>query len=240
MSNRSYENQAFRSALGPGPKCPPVEELAGLLSANPPAALAQHVASCAHCKTEVHLLRMFESGDVHAAEAPAVRQVAERLRERSAEIFPQRQPWWSGLFAAPWLRPAAMVFAALLLVAGITLQFRHSGPPALHSPGDDVMRSHQVTLLAPLGDVAKVPSDVQWQPVPGAVKYEIRLLEVDRTELWKAETADSRIDLPAAVQARIVPAKSLILQVRALDAAAHTVAESDMVRFRLLQNVYPR
>jgi hypothetical protein len=102
------------------------------------------------------------------------------------------------------------------------------------------MRSHQVTVIAPMGDVLKVPAQVQWQAVSGAAKYEVRLLEVDRTELWKAETAYSHIDLPPSVQSRIVPAKSLVLQVRAFDSAGQSVGESDMVRFRLLQNVYPR
>ena len=65
------------------------------------------------------------------------------------------------------------------------------------------------------------------------MRYEARLLEVDGAEL--AETAENRIELPAAVRARVVPAKTLLCQVLAFDASGHRVGQSETVRFRLVQ-----
>jgi hypothetical protein len=90
-------------------------------------------------------------------------------------------------------------------------------------------------VIAPSGNLRRAPSEIRWQAAPNAVRYEARLLEVDGAELWKAETAENRIEFPAAVRARVVPAKTLLCQVSAFDASGHRVAQSEAVRFRLLQ-----
>ena len=63
-------------------------------------------------------------------------------------------------------------------------------------------------------------------------------MEVDRGELWSAETTATQIDLPPVAENLIVPAKTLLIQVTALDAAGSRIAESESVRFRLLQKLY--
>ena len=52
------------------------------------------------------------------------------------------------------------------------------------------------------------------------------------------EAATPRIDLPASVEDLIVPAKTLLVQIAAFDATGNKVAESEIIRFRLSQNVY--
>jgi hypothetical protein len=123
----------------------------------------------------------------------------------------------------------------------LTLQFRHASQPALQpgrESGPEVLRSNTIQTVAPEGDVEQAPTQLQWQVVPAAAAYEVRVLEVDHNELWKARTSASRIALPPSVQARVVPAKTLLWQVAALDAAGNKVAESGPVRFRLLQNLH--
>jgi hypothetical protein len=252
--DRQPEQELFRAALGPGKSCPPVEELARLIDepsgAGLPPTLADHVQSCSYCRNELHLLQTFLSAETPEEDIEAVRFVTEQLRTRSAEIFARpvvapAQPtsWWSTLFALPWLRPSAFTMAAVLIVVAIGFQLRFAGPPALRplgGSGAEVLRSHTLDLLTPKGDLQQAPREIQWQPSPGAVKYEVRLLEVDRTEMWKTETAQTRVELPSPVQARIVPAKTILCEVAAFDAAGRKVAESELVRFRLLQKVYSR
>jgi len=59
-----------------------------------------------------------------------------------------------------------------------------------------------------------------------------------RAELWSAEALSPRIALPPRVGTLIVPSKTLLIQVAAFDASSQKIAESETVRFRLLQNVY--
>lgn len=238
----------LRSALGPGNDCPPIEQLQSLLdsSADAPPALAHHVEFCAYCRAELSLLRRFQSEDLDESEKQPVRLVTERLAARAGQIIPgrptpaAREPWWKSLWSTPWPSAAALAMAGVLIVLAVSLQWRHS-QPALHSPAgsdQEVLRSNLLSILSPAGDLRQVPQEVRWQVASGAVKYEVRLLEVDGSELWRAATAENHIILPSSVRLRIVPAKTLLCQVTALNASGHVVAESSMVRFRLLQNVY--
>jgi hypothetical protein len=244
----SAENRLFKTALKPGAGCPPVTQLEQFLteSPTPSAALAAHVKSCAFCRTEVQLLREFYSGSERETGTAAVQAIASRLRARSNEIFkretasiemgarPRRSFWRTS-----WFGPAAVAAAAIVVVLTVGLQMRTSAP-ALHPPGagPEVLRSNAIFVTAPSGDVAQAPLEIRWQPAPGAAKYKVRLLEVDGQELWSMETSESTVQIPGAIRARIVPAKTLLCQVSAFDEAGRQVALSDTVRFRVLQKAY--
>lgn len=244
----SAEKRLFKTALEPGEGCPPVAQLEQLFieGSAPSAALAAHVESCAFCQTEVQLLREFDAGASRETETVAVQAIASRLRMRSNEIFRPRpepvdvkEPWWRWFWKAPWFSPAALAAAAIVVVVAVGLQTRNS-QPVLHSPGTDgeVFRSNAIVVTAPSGDVAQAPAEIRWEPASGAVRYKVRLLEVDGHELWRAETVGSAVQLPAAIGARIVPAKTLLWQVSAFDKTGHQVAISHTVRFRVLQKPY--
>ena len=238
----------LRSALGPGSDCPPIEQLESLLdsAADVPPALAHHAESCAYCRAELNLLRRFQSEDLDESEKEPVRLVTERLAARAEQIIPARptvaarEPWWRTFWTSPWPSAAAIAMAGVLIVLAVGLQWRHS-QPILHPPtgsNQEVLRSNLLSILSPVGDLRRAPQEVRWQAARGAAKYEVRLLEVDGSELWRAATAEDHIMLPSSVRLRIVPAKTLLCQVTAVDASGHVVAESSTVRFRLLQNVY--
>ena len=242
------DRQQLRSALGLGADCPPVEQLELLLDTarNAPPALASHVESCTYCRAELSLLRRFQSDDLEESEKEPVRLVTERLAARAGEIIPgrptwaAREPWWKALWSTPWPSAAALAMAGVLIALAVGLQWRHS-QPGLHPPASsdqEVLRSNRISILSPAGDLRQVPQEVRWQAAPGAAKYDVRLLEVDGTEIWRADTSADRITLPPSVRVRIVPAKTLVWRVTASDASGHVVAESNTVRFRLLQNVY--
>ena len=104
-------------------------------------------------------------------------------------------------------------------------------PDAASAPG--VLRSRAVTLVAPVDDVERAPTELRWEPVPGAASYAVTMTEVDRTEVWRAEVKGPQAPLPAAVRARIVPGKPFQWQVEARDASGAVVAGSGMQRFRV-------
>jgi hypothetical protein len=244
-NNEPSEKEILQSALGPGEDCLPVEQLERFIieGSTPAPPLAEHITSCAYCQTQIELLREFHAGTPRETETEAVRLITSRLRARSNEIFQAerapveaREPWWRAFWRAPWLSPAALALAGILVVVALSVQMRNA-PPGLRPPHPDreVLRSNAISVIAPSGDIQQAPSEIRWQAAPNAVRYEVRLLEVDGAELWKAETVENRIELPAAVRARVVPAKTLLCQVSAFDASGHRVAQSEAVHFRLLQ-----
>lgn len=238
----------LRGALGPSAECPPLEKLIHAETEHASSAsaeLAGHLESCAYCQAELHLWKTFETAtDTQASED--VRKVTVRLDERMLgtlkrpDLLKAQLRLWSQVFTIRWLAPASLAMACLLLVVGAVVKYKQAGsPPALDGTnqfGQEVLRSTSLTAVTPSGDVRERPNEIRWESMPGAAKYDVRLLEVDRTEIWKAETSGDRVELPSTVRSRIVPAKTLFYEVTAFDSSGSKVGETGLVRFRLLQN----
>lgn len=232
------EREILRQALTPGGDCPSVQRLEKCLEAAPPPDLSRHLESCAHCRAELELLRTFYAPP-RPEEAEAVRQVAGRLQTPREHMGTPLRPHRS-LLQFRWLSGAVMAAAALLLVTALGLQLRHRSAPRLaatNSPEDNVFRSGRLAVVAPAGDLSSAPEQIQWQSVAGAAQYRVRLLEVDHAPLWTDSTSQVQLAIPAAVRAEIVPSKPLFVEVTAFDSAGHKLAESELVRFRVLRKV---
>lgn len=247
MSNRkTSEQEIFRAALGPEKQCLSIEELEQYASepALASADRAGHVKSCAYCQTELELLQTFQAGETGAA-SKEVQRITERLRQRPIASVGERvqpsSPWWRTLLASPRLVQASLAMAAILVVAGVVLQFRtnHNRPlPNETNPtGQEIFRSGGFAVLTPVGDLQEPPGEVRWEKVPKAAHYRVRVLEVDQNEVWKAETTDDHMELPSSIRVRILPAKTLFCEVSAFDSSGNKISQTGLVRFRLVQNV---
>jgi hypothetical protein len=205
--------------------------------------LAKHLQTCTYCQTELHLLKKFLAEDA-VAQAPAAANAAEQLRKRSKQIFrqafpaPEPAPWWKSAFTVKRMAQAALAMAAVLLVAA-AIVFLRSAPfqpqlEAKNQTGQEVLRSGSFALLSPAGDLQERPKEMAWEKVPQASSYQIRVLAVDGSEIWNATTAETRIELPAAVREQIVPAKTLLVEVTAFDSSGALVGTTGQARFRVL------
>lgn len=245
MSNkRTLESDLLRNVLGPTEECPPLEKLELTLVHGAPglsSEVAQHLKTCGYCQTELHLLRDFQEGGPDK-DSDEVRKVVRLLQGRSKETFQRlssaeaREPWWR--FRIQWLVPAALGMAAILVMVGGLTQYRHAATrPALNGSfptENEVLRTGSFTIVKPAGDLVARPEEVRWEMVQGATKYEVRLLEVDGTEIWKAETTADHSELPRTVQDKVIPAKTLFCDVVALDSSGRKIGDTGLVRFRLL------
>jgi len=236
------EREILRSALTRGKDCVPIEQLEMCLEGDAaPQELLRHVESCAHCSTELELLRSFDRAP-GPEEAEAVREIVGRLR-LPRPMASASDPWWRGLLRMRLLSPAAVAMAGILIAIAVGVEWRQSGAPQLHAPKqaeEEILRSGSIQLTAPAGDIQTVPTRIEWQPTANAAQYRVSLLEVDHSEIWSASTHDSQIDIPEPARAAIVPAKTLLIHVVALDGSGRQLAESAFVRLRLLQEVYKR
>jgi hypothetical protein len=246
MPNRRPDDELLAAALTSGNDCPPLEALEGLLKEGAPAPLKRHVDGCSHCQTELQMLRAFTSSEVAEHEKTAVSSIAARLKSSSSEITRPRAPvdqrpsWWQLILTMRWLTPTAAMLALVLLVASVAIELRQGRQPVLNTRigSTEVLRSSSIVILSPVGDLQAKPGEIRWEAAPNATRYQVRILEVDRTELWSGETTGTRIGVTSKVATFIVPFKTLLIQVGAFDATGRKIAESEPVRFRFLQKVY--
>ena len=249
------ERELLKAALAPSDGCVTIEELSGLSDASLPgpvrARISGHVTACQRCQAELTLLKKFESATARPDEESAATWITARLESRfeqitgaaraSSQAGKERKPWWRRLFGFRLLgsRPAtaaAFALALAMLLIVLNLPIRNTREPVL--PPDvgftpPVFRSDALAVVGPTGDLEAAPTELQWQPAPGAATYSVQLMEVDRVELWKGESSQSSLSLPPAVRARIVPGKALLWKVEARDASGRTIAASEIQRFRV-------
>lgn len=227
-------------ASRPGADCLNTDQLATLLEAPTPstAALRTHLDSCPHCQTELALLQDFLAAEPSPAEAADLAAVTSALRKNphwrpAASGSSAQAPsasWWQLL----WQRPAALA-AGLAAVAavGLWLQQSNSELAPLREPNESLVRSVQLDGIRPVGDLAAPPPQLEWNAVSGAVQYRVQLFEVDQNKLWEALTPRNAVALPASARSLMLPRKTLLWSVVAINAEGRTIAASSPQEFRV-------
>jgi hypothetical protein len=221
-----------RYPFEPTPECLTIEQLA---SAATDGAAARHLESCAYCRNELALLESFTSAEPSMIEAPAVEWIATEVRRRVVEQTREKSVWerltgWIPAGAPRWVPAGA--FAAIVLLIGSGVYLMRQGHPEI---GETVWRSASVAVIRPAGDLTAAPSEFAWQAVAGARRYRVRLLEVDRTEVWSAETEATQLAVPPGIASQLQPGRSFLWQVVA-EGPAGPIAESNLQTFHISIN----
>jgi hypothetical protein len=235
--------EILKAALAPGAECLPVEELGRYVDGTLPpaehAAAAAHIRSCINCRAELTLLQAITSNPIRPDEGDVVRNGVGQLERhavvaRNVRTIESTGRWW--LPSTP--RLAALVAIVLLtLVAGRLYEADTAAPllPSAVRTDDEVARSQTVAVRTPLGDLRDAPQRLEWRAVNRAVRYQARLFEVDRREVWSVSTAGTAIELPPAVRALSVPLKTLLWEVTAYDTSGTAIASSGAQAFRVVR-----
>ena len=231
----------IRQALRRGSDCPEVEILLSALenTADPShSAMSKHAELCAACGAEWSLYQRFESPALQENEQDAVRHIMARLKApASADSRTGAKSWWRQLTTPAWLGGAAVAMAALVLAVGIGSEWRAgreavSGGAATGAESGTV-RAQSVRVLTTLGDVSKAPDSISWAPVSGAATYKVEVREVDRTLSFYKITTTPSLAMPGEAVKLLVPGKTLLVDVFALDARGQVIAESGQLHIRI-------
>lgn len=153
--------------------CPESEAILALVRREGPEetrlATLDHVMSCADCRSEFDLVRSIELAGA----------------ETGAAARPGRR----------WIAPLALAASVLLAV----VVGRYALPAA---PETDVVRSGEkdrLTLLAPPPEaITGSPILFAWQPIAGAARYRLEVMNARGEVVLEAETADTAIVLRSA------------------------------------------
>ncbi len=230
------KGKAWGAMFGPTADCMELEELTrsldGRLGEDRKRLAKTHVAECAHCRTELALFSEFDGPTLQAGEQADVAAIVAELRQNEP-VVPAPVSWWQQLWTPRILAPVALGFASLLVVVVVSFQPKSSPSQPFVPNANEVVRSQSIEVIGPVGDIAQSPSVLAWRAVPGAASYRVRVAEVDRTELWSGTVGSSEAALPVHVRSRIVPLKTLVWEVTAVDVSGATIARSGLEPFRL-------
>ena len=74
-------------------------------------------------------------------------------------------------------------------------------------------------------EVQAFPEAVRWDAVPGAVRYMATLTEVDRTVIFDTKLTTPELLVPEQTRRLLVPGKTILVEIQALDAAGNVLAQ---------------
>ena len=232
MTNRQAggARSELEGRLQPTRHCISIEQFGTSLN----EADRDHLAMCTRCQAEFALWHGFTDTQPHTDEEDAaVRWITADLRRRRAE---QAVGGWVSQARRDPRRHTLIlsVAASFLLVAAVGYIVWDPEPGVVGVPvTEPTYRTARVQVVTPSGELTAAPTELQWMALDGAVRYDVRVFEVDGAPLWRSSTPDARIALPAAVVNQFVPGKTIAWDVTALNRAGEPVALSGRHQFRV-------
>lgn len=238
MADNTKTTKMWQEAASATAECLPLEVLEQMTeNASADAKSAAHLAECAHCQTELAMLKNFEQATPSADEGAAVAWIAAQLeRRQSAPVAQQklaRVPFWRTMFRVPYLAGAAAL--AAVLIFGISLYHGNSDGPGKINPhlGSGQFRSGAIHLVSPIADQNDAPTEFRWDAVRGASSYSVELKDVAGITLASAKSTQNFLPVSSDMKAVMVSGKPLKWQVTAKDANGKEIANSSTEQFKV-------
>lgn len=246
MADNKNNLKMWQAAASATEECLPLEVLERMTeSSSADAKAAAHLSECAHCQTELSMLKNFEASVPSAEEGAAVAWIAAQLeRQQNAPLVEKkmgqqkaaRPSFWRNMFRMPYLAGAGALAAVLILAVSL-FNGGNSNSPSLHNPnGPEIYRSDVVKLIAPIGEMAQTPAEFRWEAVKGAASYSIELTDVLGSVLASEKSTQTVLPLTQAMKAQMSPGKPLKWKVTALDATGKEIAHSNAENFKVKQS----
>ena len=238
MADNTKTAKMWQEAAAATKDCLPLETLERMAdNTSRDAKAAAHLAGCAHCQTELAMLKNFEQSTPSADEGAAVAWIAAQLeRRQNAPVAQQKAatvPFWRTMFRVPYLAGAAALAAVLIL--GVSLYNRDSDGPGKLNPGigSGQFRSGSIHLVSPIADQSSAPAEFRWDAVQGASSYSVELKDVAGITLASAKSAQNVLQVTPEMKASMISGKPLKWKVTALDAAGKEIANSGLEQFKV-------
>jgi hypothetical protein len=238
MADNTKTAKIWQEAAAATKECLPLEALERMMdNTSRDAKAAAHLAGCAHCQTELAMLKNFEESTPSADEGAAVAWIAAQLeRRQNAPVAQQKVasvPFWRTMFRVPYMAGAAAL--AAVLIFGFSLYHGNSDGPGRINPGlgNGQFRSGAVHLVSPIADQTSAPTEFRWDAVQGASSYTVELKDVAGITLATAKSSQNVLQVTPEMNASMVSGKPLKWKVTALNAAGTEIANSSTEQFKI-------
>jgi hypothetical protein len=238
MADNTQTAKIWQEAAAATKDCLSLETLERMLDNKAgDAKAAAHLSGCAHCQTELAMLKNFEQSTPSADEGAAVAWIAAQLeRQQNAPAAKQKVaavPFWRTMFRVPYMAGAAAL--AAVLIFGFSLYHGNSDGPGRINPGlgSGTFRSGSIHLVSPIADQTSAPTEFRWEAVQGASSYTVELQDVAGITLASANSAQNVLPVAPEMRAKMLPGKPLKWKVTAKDAAGTEIASSSSEQFKI-------
>jgi hypothetical protein len=238
MADNTKTAKIWQEAAAATKECLPLETLEQMMdNTSRDAKAAAHLAGCAHCQTELAMLKNFEQSTPSADEGAAVAWIAAQLeRQQNAPVAQQkiaRVPFWRMMFRVPYMAGAAAL--AAVLIFGISLYHGNSDGPGKINPGlgNGQFRSGAIHLVSPIAEQNSAPAEFRWDAMQGASSYRVELKDVAGITLASATSTQNVLPVTPEMKAAMVSGKPLKWKVTALDANGKEIANSSTQDFKI-------
>lgn len=237
MADNTNTAKIWQEAAAATKECLPLEVLERMAdNTSRDAKAAAHLAGCAHCQTELAMLKNFEQSTPSADEGAAVAWIAAQLeRQQNVPVAQQkaaRVPFWRMMFRVPYLAGAAAL--AAVLIVGISLYHGNSDGPGRINPsvGGGQFRG-AIHLVSPIADQSSAPAEFRWDAVQGASSYQVELKDVAGITLATAKSSQNVLQVTPEMKASMISGKPLKWKVTAMDANGKEIANSSTEQFKI-------
>jgi hypothetical protein len=240
MAANNNNSKIWQDAVSATNDCPGIEVLEQVMEGTVQDPKTQnHVSTCPHCQSELGLLRRFEYAEASPDEGAAVAWIAAQLQRNQSTTAtkPARQaiPFWRSFFRVPYMAAAAAVIVAATLGISLYVSEDFKKPLIDHNIGiGGPLRSGQIRLTDPVGNLTKAPEKLDWEAVKGATSYSVAItaLDIDHTLVWQGQSSQNSLTVGPELKSKIRPGKPLTWKVTALDSTGKELATGEG-RFRL-------
>jgi hypothetical protein len=170
--------------MGPGPECLDEMGVARMAEGSGAPGDIAHTAACGYCRGQV----------AAAARAIGSAPVAAEIARLEWPAWGRRSRRLAGIGGL-----AAAAVVAVLFVA------RQPSDPAAdpgghRDPVAGVPAVQAPVLLSPVEATVHRPVVLDWRRSDGATQYQVAVFDAEGTVMWKDETADSTVTIPAHVR----------------------------------------
>jgi hypothetical protein len=238
MADNTKTAKMWQEAAAATKECLPLETLEQMAdNTSRDAKAATHLAGCAHCQTELAMLKNFEQSTPSADEGAAVAWIAAQLERRQNVPVAQQKaaavPFWRTMFRVPYLAGEAAL--AAVLIFGISLYHGNSDGPGKINPGigSGQFRSGAIHLVSPIADQSAAPAEFHWDAVQGASSYQVELKDVAGITLATAKSSQNVLPVTPEMKTVMISGKPLKWKVTAMDANGKEIANSGLEQFKV-------
>ena len=238
MADNTKTLKMWQEAAAETKDCLPLETLERMVdNLSGDAKAAAHLAGCAHCQTELAMLKNFEQSTPSADEGAAVAWIASQLQRQQNSSAAQQKvvpiPFWRTMFRVPYMAGAAAL--AAVLIFGFSLYHGNSDGPGRINPGlgNGSFRSGSIHLVSPIAEQKAIPAEFHWEAVQGASSYLVELKDVAGITLASAKSSQNVLPITPEMRANMVSDKPLKWKVTALDANGNEIANSSAEQFEI-------